>query len=96
MIKAWLCWLPDLQPSSPQRPGPAEQESSPAVSPPDPAVSRYYAAVSQQKWRGIPEDMRGGLRMDRWGTLHEKNPAGRGWREKGSDDVYEIKPNSSW
>ena len=57
---------------------------------------QYYEAVSRKKWRGIPEEMRGGLRVDRWGTVFEKNPRGRGWRELGSDDDYEIVPNSSW
>lgn len=56
----------------------------------------YYDAVEKRKWGDIPEDMRRGLRRDRWGTTWEKNPKGPGWRELGSDGDYEITPNSSW
>lgn len=70
------------------------EESTPL---PDPArVADYYQQVARQKWRGIPEDMRGGLRVDRWGVLYEKNPRGQGWREKGSEGPFEIIPNASW
>lgn len=74
---------------------PVLRDESPPL--PDPArVEDYYQQVARQKWRGIPEDMRGGLRMDRWGVLYEKNPRGQGWREKGSEGPYDIIPNSSW
>lgn len=56
----------------------------------------YYAAVERQKWGSIPPDMRGGLRVDRWGFVWQKNPHGRGWRELGTDDDYDVLPNSSW
>jgi hypothetical protein len=56
----------------------------------------YYDAVEKSKWGDIPQDMRRGLRKDRWGTTWEKNPNGPGWRELGSDDDYQITPNSSW
>ena len=59
-------------------------------------VQRYYEEVRRTKWRGIPEDMRGGLRVDRWGVVFKKNSQGQGWRELGSDDGFEILPNSSW
>jgi hypothetical protein len=52
--------------------------------------------VDKQKWGSIPPDQRGGLRVDRWGTVWSKNPHGTGWRELGCDGPYDIKPNSSW
>jgi len=73
---------------------------APTPHPPVPAssfdVQRYYEEVRRRKWRGIPEEMRGGLRVDRWGVAFEKNPDGRGWRELGSDGDFEVLPNSSW
>ncbi|MBS2033953.1 hypothetical protein JST97_03145 [bacterium] len=59
-------------------------------------VQGYYDQVRRAKWRGIPEEMRAGLRVDRWGVVFKKNPEGRGWKELGSDDDFEILPNSSW
>ncbi|MFN8610631.1 MAG: hypothetical protein U0931_24030 [Vulcanimicrobiota bacterium] len=91
--------LPALQRRmhEPDRPPTPVNQAPPSSPPPDPnGLSRYYETVRERKWRGIPEDMRGNLRMDRWGTLYHKNPRGRGWREKGSDDPYDILPNSSW
>ena len=59
-------------------------------------VGTYYEEVRRKKWRGIPEEMRGGLRVDRWGVVFEKSPQGSGWRELGSQGDYQILPNSSW
>jgi len=80
------------KPPTPQQPSPEELRERELTR----STREYYAAVDRQKWRGIPPEMRGGLRVDRWGTVWTKNPEGRGWRELGSDDPYDIKPNSSW
>lgn len=80
------------QPPTVQRPSQEELEQRELTR----KVREYYAAVDRQKWRGIPAEMRGGLRMDRWGTLWVKNPHGAGWREQGSDGPYDVKPSSSW
>ena len=70
--------------------------SGPPVPTPPTDVQRYYEEVRRNKWRAIPEEMRGGLRVDRWGVVFEKNPRGRGWRELGSDGNFQVLPNSSW